>query len=80
VATITVKNVPEELYTQLKAVAAANRRSINSEIIVCIERRLGSYRPDVDQVLHSARRVRELTTAYPITDKAFNEAKAAGRP
>ena len=36
-ATITVKNIPDELYERLKCVAEINRRSINSEIIVCIE-------------------------------------------
>jgi plasmid stability protein len=36
--TITVKNIPTELYELLKQSAAANRRSINSEILTCIER------------------------------------------
>ena len=38
-ASITVKNIPDELYARLKAVAESNRRSINGEIIVCIEQR-----------------------------------------
>ena len=37
-ATVTVKNIPDELYARLKSVAAMNRRSINSEIIMCIDR------------------------------------------
>ncbi len=36
-ATITVKKFPDELYDRLKQSAGANRRSINSEVIVCIE-------------------------------------------
>jgi len=32
-ATVTVENIPDELYERLKASARANRRSINSEII-----------------------------------------------
>ncbi|MEA3441264.1 MAG: Arc family DNA-binding protein, partial [Chloroflexota bacterium] len=36
--TLTVKNIPDDLYAQLKRYAAMNRRSLNSEIIVCIER------------------------------------------
>jgi antitoxin FitA len=79
-ATITVKNIPEELYTQLKNIAEANRRSINSEIIICIERRLNSYRPSAEEIVQKARRLRKMTDAYPITAKEFNLAKAAGRP
>lgn len=79
-ATITVKNIPDELYTQLKAVANANRRSVNSEVIVCIERRLTSYRPNVDDILQRARTLRKMTAAHPISDEALDEAITAGRP
>ena len=77
--TITIKNIPDDLYEQLKIMAAANRRSINSEIIVCIERRLGSYKPSADAILQKARRLRKMTEANPITDSQFNDAKLAGR-
>jgi plasmid stability protein len=79
-ATITIKNIPDDLYAQLKDVAEANRRSINSEVIVCIERRLSSYKPDVDEVLQKARQLRELTAGYPLTDEALDEAIRDGRP
>jgi plasmid stability protein len=35
--TITLKNVPDELYERLKAAAKAHHRSINSEAILCLE-------------------------------------------
>jgi plasmid stability protein len=38
-ASITVKNIPSDLYEQLKESAVANHRSLNGEIIACIERR-----------------------------------------
>ena len=79
-ATITIKNIPDDLYVQLKDVAQANRRSINSEVIVCIERRLTSYKPDVDEVLDKARQLRELTARYPFTDETLDEAIRNGRP
>lgn len=78
-APITVKNIPDDLYAELKILAEANRRSINSEIIVCIERRLNSHRPSTDEVVQIVRRLRQLTDAHPITAKQFNEAKAAGQ-
>jgi hypothetical protein len=34
-STITLKNIPDEVYERLKASAEANRRSLNSEAIVC---------------------------------------------
>lgn len=78
-ATITIKNIPDELYAQLKDIAEANRRSVNSEVIVCIERRLESHRPSVDEMLQRARQLRELTVEYPLTDEALDDAINAGR-
>ncbi len=79
-ATITVKDIPDDLYADLKQAAQANRRSINSEIIVCVERALRSQRIPVEAVLARAERLRELTKEHPITDSEFSEAKRAGRP
>ncbi|MCC6166009.1 MAG: Arc family DNA-binding protein [Caldilineaceae bacterium] len=39
-ATITVKNIPDDLYLALKQAAEANHRSVNREIIVRIEQPL----------------------------------------
>ena len=33
--TLTLKNIPDDVYDRLKASAEANRRSMNSEAIVC---------------------------------------------
>lgn len=79
-ATLTVKNIPDDLYAQLKRHAAMNRRSLNSEIIVCIERAVRSSRFLPEETLVRARALREKTAAYSITDDEFNEAKAMGRP
>ncbi len=78
--TITVKNIPDDLYAHLKQAAAANRRSINSEIIVCLERALHSHRISPETALTRARQLREKTRRRLITDAKFTKAKAAGRP
>jgi plasmid stability protein len=78
-ATVTVKNIPDDLYERLKAAAEADRRSINSEIILCIEQAVASRRIDPEKVLESARRLRALTADHPIDDEEFNRAKAEGR-
>jgi plasmid stability protein len=78
-ATVTVKNIPNELYERLKSVAEINRRSINSEIIMCIENTVISRRINLDEVLENARQLRRLTVGHPISDEEFNQAKAEGR-
>ena len=78
--TITVKNIPPELYERLKQAAAANHRILNSEIIVCIEQVVGSNRVEPEEILARARKLREKTANYPITDEEFLQAKSAGRP
>lgn len=35
--TLTLKNIPDEVYERLKASAGTHRRSLNSEAIVCLE-------------------------------------------
>jgi len=79
-ATITVKNIPDDLYARLKRAAQRHRRSINSEIIVCIERAVCSRRISGDEVLAQAQQLREKTEAHPLTDETLEAAKAAGRP
>ena len=75
----TVKNIPTELYQRLKESAQANRRSLNSEIIACIELATGSQPVDVEQFLARARQLRERTAQYRLTDEEFNRAKNEGR-
>ena len=78
--TITVKSIPDDLYEQLKQSARENRRSINSEIITCIERTIQSRKhEDIDNLLARARRLRSRTEASQLTDDEFNERKKSGR-
>jgi hypothetical protein len=37
---LTIKNIPDDLYIRLKEAARARRRSLNSEILYCVERTL----------------------------------------
>jgi antitoxin FitA len=78
--TLTIKNVPDELYELLKQAAATNRRSINSQVIVCLEQALGSAAVDPEELLRWARVLREKSAGYVISDAAFDQAKRRGRP
>ena len=57
-ATITLKNVPEDLYEQLKEAAARNRRSLNQEAIFRLaESKAEPHRSrDVPQLIEKIRR------------------------
>jgi plasmid stability protein len=60
--TLTLKNIPDAVYERLKAAAAANRRSLNSEAIVCLQTVLTPERVSpADRI----RRARELRCALP---------------
>jgi hypothetical protein len=78
--TITLKNIPDILYEKLKEAARLQHRSLNSEILYCVERSLNTYRIDVVEHLKVARQLRAKTAAHKLTDKQLNEAKNIGRP
>ena len=78
--TITVKNIPDDLYADLKRAAANNRRSINSEIIVSIEQAVRSTRTDPDELLEKIRVLREATARYTLTDEILDQTINEGRP
>ena len=78
-ATITVKNIPSDLYEKLKQAAEKDHRSINSEIIVFIEYAVSSRPFNPEQILTNARLLRQKTAAHTISDSEFNQAKASNR-
>ena len=78
--TLTIKNIPEDLYERLKLSAAEDRRSMNRQVIVCLERALQTSPVDVEQVLSRARTLRKTSRALPLTDKLLTRARREGRP
>ena len=77
---LTLKNIPDNLYLQLKEAAKAHHRSLNSEILYCVERALGSHKIDVSEHLTIARTLRAKTNANPITNDELTATKNEGRP
>jgi plasmid stability protein len=78
-ASITIKNIPDDLYEELKVRAATNRRSINNEVIMLIERAFRSYKPTPEEVLERAGQLRELTAHYVITAEEVEQWINEGR-
>lgn len=78
--TLTIKNIPDELYDRLKAAAQAHHRSLNSEILYCVEQTLGARKIDVTDALAIAKALRAKTASHPISDNELDAAKNEGRP
>jgi len=76
---ITVKNIPEHAYKRLKQAAAMHHRSINGEIINLIEKATLSQPFEIEQHLASAKRSRERTKHFLLTDAILQKAKEEGR-
>jgi plasmid stability protein len=78
-ANITVKNIPDDLYENLKAYAAMNHRSLNNEIIVCIEKVIKSRRIDKESFLDRVQNFRSENRLPYLTDKTLQKIKTEGR-
>jgi plasmid stability protein len=78
-ANITVKNIPDDLYAKLHKSAKINRRSLNQEIIVCIENSVQDKVIVKDQLLEKARRIRKKTAGHPISNEELNLIKGINR-
>lgn len=77
--TLTLKNIPDVVYERLRASAAAHRRSLNSEAIVCLESVLLPRRMTVEEQLERARELR-ASLDFRVTAKDLDSFKREGRP
>ena len=79
-ATMTLKNVPDEIYARLKETAARHRRSLNSEAILCLERALAPETPATAVLLAEAREIRARARDVFVRDDDLRKARDGGRP
>ena len=79
-AAITLKNIPEKLYEQIKLSAELHRRSINNEIIACLERELLVSCVSVDERISRARELRSRSSGDKISTRDIAAAIRSGRP
>jgi len=77
-ATLTIKNLPDEIYAILSETAKQNRRSINGEAIFRLERSLDlPVRESKEKMLANIRkdRTKLAKMGVRLTDKLLNEGK-----
>ena len=79
-ATITLKNVPDDLYECLKAQARAHRRSVNSELLRCLETVLRPTRISTEERLRRFRGMRPRIDAHAVSAADIQQAIDEGRP
>ena len=77
---ITLKNIPDNIYQSLKAAAETHHRSLNNEIIACLERVLLPSKIGNEDHIAQAMQMREELKGkkFKITDIA--KAIDQGRP
>lgn len=79
-AALTIRNIPDDLYQDLKAHAAKHRRSLNKEVVMMLERTMGRKNADAMEWLQDVDALRDSLKVTPLTDRMINQAKNEGRP
>ena len=77
---ITLKNIPPWLYEALTEQARSNRRSLNGEILRCLETAVGAGRRDPQALLVRIRESDARAQKPWLTDSLIREARRKGRP
>lgn len=77
--TVTLKNIPDDLHRRLKERAARHHRSLNGEILACLE---GAVRSEPVDPKAFIARIRELRPPghERFTQDDFDAMKDEGRP
>jgi len=78
--TITLKGIPDDVYDRLKVSAEANRRSVNSEVIACLETLLLPKKTSALQHLAAIRVLRDRLPKDAFKHEDIDRLKREGRP
>ena len=78
-ATLTIKNIPDPVYRELKRQAGRHRRSLNQEVIALLEAGSRSVSLDPEAFLAQVRQMRVMPRKGRLTDRLLNRVKRQGR-
>lgn len=78
-ATITLKDIPDELHQKLRRKAEVHGRSLNKEIIASLEQAVSSKRVELPDYLSRVKRVHDQID-FKVTTKSIQKAIESGRP
>ncbi|MEJ2053031.1 MAG: Arc family DNA-binding protein [Calditrichaceae bacterium] len=77
---ITIKNIPDRIYVQIKRSAKLNYRSINAEIIYRLQNSLEHKPKNVKQIIKEIEEIQANSSMPKLTDDFLRDAKNTGRP
>ena len=77
---LTIKNIPDDLYIELKLVAEQHHRSINSEVIMCLKHSLFPKKVSAEERLTEIRALRAQIAPNALTEEEIEQAINEGRP
>ena len=77
---ITIKNIPDNLYKQIKKSAAQNYRSINGEVLYRLQNSLTEKQVDPEELIKKIAEYRNKLKTPELTDEFLEMAKNQGRP
>ncbi len=78
-ATLTLKDIPPELHSRIRARAQATGRSLNKEILACLEQATTPRRLNVSEYLSRVELIHEQID-FDVTLDKIQEAIETGRP
>ena len=78
-ATVTFKNIPDDLYEKLKQAASTHHRSVNSELIHCLEKTFKPSRAYAVELAEKAQALRNRVTVERLETAEINTAIHQGR-
>ena len=76
---VNVRNLPKDLHRRLKERAKRNHRSLNSELIACLQDAAMPRRTDPDEAAERLRALRTRFRGPPLTDEEIARLVAEGR-
>jgi antitoxin FitA len=77
---VNVKNMPKEIHRRLKERAKRNHRSLNSELLACLQEAVLPRRIDPDEAAERVRAMRARFRGPPLVDEDLARLKAERRP
>jgi len=76
---ITIKNVPDELYDDIKKGASKNLRSINNEIIFRLRETLSHRKTNPNRLISKIDKINSIISLPALNDDFISNAKNQGR-
>ena len=77
---ITLKNIPADLYNQIKKSAQVNYRSLNSEILFLLKQSIGHKQIDSKTLISKIEKLQARLNLPKLSDDMLSKAKNEGRP